>query len=284
MRKEIWLMIIMGIIIVALLAIFAFVPAKPLVNNQNQLQGIEGITITSPLANQEVSFPVEIAGYIDGKNGWTGFEGQVGTVRLISNDGIQVAGPAPLTAIGDWMKFPTQFGIVFDFSEGVGYIPEGTLVFYNENPSGEPARDRTFSLPIKIKPVRESMELRVYFMNENYDDNDYSCLPNSARERIVLKTEAVARAALEELLKGPNQIEKDNGLYTLINPGVKINSLTIDDKGVVKVDFSQELETTGGSCRATAIRGQITKTLEQFPTVKSVIISINGESETILQP
>ena len=33
-----------------------------------------------------------------------------------------------------------------------------------------------------------------------------------------------------------------------------------------------------------AIRVQITETLEQFPTVDSVIISIDGRTEDILQP
>jgi len=40
----------------------------------------------------------------------------------------------------------------------------------------------------------------------------------------------------------------------------------------------------GGSCRVSAIRSQITQNLLQFPTIKNVIISVNGRTEDILQP
>jgi spore germination protein GerM len=65
---------------------------------------------------------------------------------------------------------------------------------------------------------------------------------------------------------------------------VRIQSLTIEN-GVAKVDFDEQLEfQVGGSCRVVAIRVQIIETLKQFPTVNSVIISINGRTEYILQP
>jgi spore germination protein GerM len=100
----------------------------------------------------------------------------------------------------------------------------------------------------------------------------------------VLKTEAMARVALEELLKGSTNEEENLGFYTSINEGVKIQKLTIVD-GTAKVDFDEQLQNgVGGSCKVTAIRAQIIKTLEQFPTVKNVIISINDKTEDILQP
>ena len=95
---------------------------------------------------------------------------------------------------------------------------------------------------------------------------------------------AVARAALEELLQGPTRQEILEGYFTSINPNVKIQKLTIENT-VAKVDFDITLEkNVGGSCRVTAIRNQITQTLLQFNTVKSVVISINGRTEDILQP
>jgi len=39
-----------------------------------------------------------------------------------------------------------------------------------------------------------------------------------------------------------------------------------------------------GSCRVGAIRAQIEETLKQFPTVQNVIISVNGNTENILEP
>jgi spore germination protein GerM len=102
--------------------------------------------------------------------------------------------------------------------------------------------------------------------------------------RIVPKTEAVARAALEELLKGPTDREKADKYFTAINPGVEIQKLVVEN-GIAKVDFNETLDNPGGgSCRVSAIRTQITQTLKQFPTVKDVIISIDGRIEDILQP
>ena len=98
------------------------------------------------------------------------------------------------------------------------------------------------------------------------------------------KTTLVARAALTQLLVGPTNMEKNAGLFTNINSGVTIQSLTIEN-GVAKVDFNQQLqERVAGSCKVIAIRAQITETLKQFPSVKSVVISIDGKTEDILQP
>jgi spore germination protein GerM len=85
-------------------------------------------------------------------------------------------------------------------------------------------------------------------------------------------------------LAGPTEAEKSQGYYTNINPGVQILSLVIVN-GVARADFDQSLqEAVGGSCRVAAIRTQITQTLKQFSTVKSVTISVNGDSATSLQP
>jgi len=69
-----------------------------------------------------------------------------------------------------------------------------------------------------------------------------------------------------------------------VSPGIKIQSLTIEN-GVAKVDFNAQLDAgSGGACRSAAIIAQISQTLKQFSTVNSVIISINGQTEDILQP
>ena len=90
--------------------------------------------------------------------------------------------------------------------------------------------------------------------------------------------------ALEELLKGITVGEGDLGYLTNINSGVKIKKLTIEN-GIAKVDFSAQLENgVGGSCRTSAIIAQIKATLKQFPTVQTVVISIDGRTENVLQP
>lgn len=129
----------------------------------------------------------------------------------------------------------------------------------------------------------EFLTVRVFFSNGNLDP-EMSGEKVFAVQRRIPKTSAVARGALEELLKGPTDDEAARNYVTNINPGVKIQRLVIEN-GVAKVDFDEQLEyQVGGACRVTAIRAQITQTLRQFPSVNEVIISVNGRTEDILQP
>ena len=85
-------------------------------------------------------------------------------------------------------------------------------------------------------------------------------------------------------MKGPTVTEKAAGVFTSINDGVTVKALTIV-KGVARVDFDKSLEReVGGSCRVSAIRSQIENTLKQFSSVSSVIISVDGNSQDVLQP
>ena len=137
--------------------------------------------------------------------------------------------------------------------------------------------------PVDSPSPVEMTEVQVFFNNSKFDP-EASCNIVFPVKREIQKTEAVGRAALEQLLAGPTQEEKDAGYFTSINPGVKIQKLTIVD-GTAKVDFDAQLEfQVGGACRVSAIRSEITQTLKQFPTVKEVVISIDGRTEDILQP
>ncbi|HBU07219.1 MAG TPA: hypothetical protein DEB09_04005 [Candidatus Magasanikbacteria bacterium] len=130
----------------------------------------------------------------------------------------------------------------------------------------------------------DTMIIFVYFPNKLFDSNMVDCSKVFTTERSIIKTSAVGRSALEELFKGPTDQEKEAGYFTTIPEGVKIQKLTIEN-GVAKVDLSKELEyQVGGSCRVGSIIAEITETLKQFSTVKSVIISIDGRTEDILQP
>ena len=129
------------------------------------------------------------------------------------------------------------------------------------------------------------MTVKVFFNNPKIDPKwATQCNNVLAVEREIPKTDSVALAAVTELLNGPTNSEKDKGYMTNINSGVKIQKLTIENS-IAKIDFNEQLEyQVGGSCRTSAIIAQIKQTLEQFPTIKDVIISINGKTEAILQP
>ena len=130
---------------------------------------------------------------------------------------------------------------------------------------------------------KELMTVKAFFNNDKLDP-EFSCNKVFPVEREVVKTQEIARAALEELLKGVTEEEKESGFFTSINEGVKIQSLIVEE-GIAKVEFDEQLEfQVGGSCRVSAIRAQITETLKQFQTVDEVVISIDGRTEDILQP
>lgn len=125
----------------------------------------------------------------------------------------------------------------------------------------------------------ETIKINLYFVKVTEGQEEVVEV-----ERSIPYTVAPARAAIEELLEGPLDIEKAEGLSTSINEGVEIQSISVED-GVASVDFSEELdENVAGSARVTAIREQIGKTLLQFDTVDQVVISVNGRTEDILQP
>jgi spore germination protein GerM len=280
MQKGVWLLAILGAIMLILIGILIFVPAKES-NKSIEPTIVKGIEINSIKINDEISSPLKIIGSVNG-DGWVGFEGQVGTVKLLDANGQQLGQTAILTATTDWMTSSVNFQTYLQFLSNKDQ--EGTLVFKNENPSDMRDKDRTFSLPVKIlKSSEEIMTIKVFF-NNNIMDPAISCNKVFAVNREVLKTTAVARAALDELLKGVTYSDVNQGFSTSINEGVKIQSLTIEN-GVANVDFNEQLGyQVGGSCRVSTIREQIIQTLKQFPTIKSVTISINGRTEDILQP
>lgn len=269
MKNKIYISI--GVIIVVLAGAFFYY----------QNGGIkEGIVIDSPKSGSVVVSPAKITGYVNG-GGWIGFEGQVGTVDLVNNNG-NVLATAVLTAKTDWTKPPVRFEANLEF---ISTIEEnGFLVFRNENPSGLPEKSKEFKMPVLISGLgAETIKLYAYF-NNSVLDTEYSCNKVFGVLREVPKTMGPARAALEELFKGPTDKEKSEGYYTNINPGVAIQSLSIEN-GTAKADFNDQLEAgVGGSCKVSAIRAQIIQTLRQFPTVEEVVISINGRTEDILQP
>lgn len=91
-------------------------------------------------------------------------------------------------------------------------------------------------------------------------------------EREVIKTIAPARAAMEELLRGPTEKEKEAGYFSAIPPGSRLLSLNLKD-GVATVILNDIAQSGGGSCSMEARLSQIRQTLLQFPTIKSVQVS-----------
>lgn len=234
------------------------------------------IIISSPQRGQTIKSPLSVEGMAKGN--WF-FEASF-PIRLLDDKGNELAAGQAI-ATSDWMTenlVPFKGEILFE----PGTANQGVLILKNDNPSGLPEKEKQTQMPVNFNS-EEIIKVKIYFNNSKLDP-EVSCNKVFAVEREISKTTAVGKAALEELFKGPTSSEKAAGFSTVINSGVKIQSLVIKD-GIAKVDFNEALEyQVGGSCRVSAIRAQIVQTLEQFSTVKEVIISINGRTEDILQP
>lgn len=135
-----------------------------------------------------------------------------------------------------------------------------------------------------INGVEETV--KIYF-NNNKLDPEISCNKVFSVERKLIINDdfdRTVRLVLEQLLFGPNQTEITDSYSTSLPVNVKINKTNLVE-GELTVDFDNQLQAgIGGSCRVSAIRAQITKTLMDLPGVDSVLISINGNINDILQP
>jgi hypothetical protein len=253
----------------------------------------EELVIYKPEDKDEVGCSVEIEGEVSG--GWY-FEGDFPIKIVDTDDKELVSGVA--TAQGEWMteekvRFQAKLDCP-DCSKG-----KATIVFVKDDPSGLPENEDTAELSIVLSQdcasqddstgqsdddTQETMTVKVFFSNTDEDPDMINCQKVYSVNRTINETAAVGRAALQELLEGPTAKETDDGYVTQIPDGVKINSLSVEN-GVARVDFNNALQDqVGGSCRVQAIRAQIEETLKQFSTVDSVVISIEGETELILQP
>jgi len=243
--------------------------------------GLQGVLrIDAPRANEVVSSPLLLKGEAAG---WY-FEATF-PVRVESTTGTVLA-QSYVSASGEWMTsefVPFEGTISFSVPEG---ITEGYIVFAKSNPSGLPENEKEYKLPVRFETTStQTVSYNVYFSNTDEDPSMLDCGSVYPVQRTSVYTQAVARAALKALFAGPTAEERNKGYTSQLPSGVEIQSLTVDTGGTAHVDFNAALQTgVGGSCRVTAIYAQIMETLKQFPAVNNVEITIDGESEAILQP
>jgi hypothetical protein len=234
------------------------------------------IIVTTPVPYQEIASPLIIEGMA---RGFWFFEGDF-PVMLCDSEG-EIIARGQATAKKEWMTEDfVQFSSELKFTPDYG--KSGTVIIRNNNPSDMVENNRELRFPI-IFSGPDTIAVKVFFSNIKLDP-DFSANIAFACQRVIPKTQSVARAAIEELLKGPTEQEKAAGFFTSINTGVKVQKLSILN-GVARVDFDKQMEfQVGGSARVGAIRAEVTQTLKQFSTVNEVIITIEGRTEDILQP
>ncbi|PIZ76504.1 hypothetical protein COY05_00900 [Candidatus Peregrinibacteria bacterium CG_4_10_14_0_2_um_filter_38_24] len=114
-------------------------PAKP-----TQLT-TQSITVTRPIANEEISPPISIEGTAKG----TWFFEAVAPVKIVDEKGLEL-GSGSLQAMGDWMTedfVPFKGKISFDKKTS----KTGFLIFEKSNPSGLKENAEEFKLPVNFQ-------------------------------------------------------------------------------------------------------------------------------------
>jgi spore germination protein GerM len=139
------------------------------------------------------------------------------------------------------------------------------------------------STPNSVSAFEWEKQVKVYFGNSKMG-SDEDCSKVFPLARTILNAETFGPGALEVLLKGVTPKEKQIGYFTSINDKVLVQKFEIKNR-VAYIDFNSRFsEKVAGSCKVTAIKSQIEKTLTSLPDISSVIISVNGQTKGILEP
>ncbi|MGI9861553.1 GerMN domain-containing protein [Moorella naiadis] len=95
-------------------------------------------------------------------------------------------------------------------------------------------------------------------------------------KRSIAAVEGIARATIDELIKGP---APGSQLLPTIPKGTVLKDINIRPDGLARVDFSKELVAnhSGGSLGESLTVYSIVNTLTQFPTVKQVQFLVDGK-------
>lgn len=115
--------------------------------------------------------------------------------------------------------------------------------------------------------------VKVYFY---HDPGEYIDLAPVTRS---VNAKAPARAAIETLLKGPTAAERRRGFGSLVGANYfRIGSLTING-GAARINFVSSRKWLGwpGDLAPVRFKKAVELTLKQFPSVQTVIVSLDGD-------
>jgi spore germination protein GerM len=117
-------------------------------------------------------------------------------------------------------------------------------------------------------------EVKVYLY---HDPGEYIDLSPVRR---LVNAASPARGAIEALLKGPTRAEREKGFTELASAAeFAIDSLRISN-GTARINFVASRKWLGwpGDLAPIRFKTAVELTLKQFPSVKNVIVSLNGET------
>ncbi|MFH1841181.1 MAG: GerMN domain-containing protein [Candidatus Nealsonbacteria bacterium] len=126
----------------------------------------------------------------------------------------------------------------------------------------------------------ESMIVKAYFGNIEFNPNMEDCSKVYPVERAVPKSLGVAKAALQELFKGPTEQELNQGYVSWFSEkteDILISVKVENDTAYLNIkDVRQIIPNAGTSCGSAQFLAEVKTTLKQFSTVSKVIFAIEG--------
>ena len=153
----------------------------------------------------------------------------------------------------------------------VGPLTWGRLIPYYEP---------TCARPGVSPPGPGQMAVLVFFTCAQ--DGDES--PPVALSRVVPQSPAVLRAALDQLLPGPDQAERTAGFTSWFSSATAgmVNAVALEPSGRAIVDFGDLRAVIPGASSSAGSRlllAQLDATVFQFPSVRSVQYRLNGSCD-----
>lgn len=127
----------------------------------------------------------------------------------------------------------------------------------------------------KTAPPEKTVRVKIYLLDAFESEN---LLENTAMQPLERTVGATAplRFALEELLKGATDEENSQLFYSPIE-GINLISARLKNK-TAYVSFTRTATDEFDRLEARRLRLAVTKTARQFPSVKKVVICLDGVS------
>jgi len=160
-----------------------------------------------------------------------------------------------------WALMILALLLVGGYGKGKGSGPAPVQLQLPPPPEGETAAQN--------KQEKGQIQVVLYFA----DPSGNYLVPE---KRPLPKVEGLARATVEELIKGPAPGSPN---LPTIPKGTVLRDINVRPDGLCRVDFSRELikNHSGGSLGETLTVYSIVNTLTQFPTIKQVQILVEGQ-------
>ncbi|MGL4525209.1 MAG: GerMN domain-containing protein [Spirochaetia bacterium] len=191
-----------------------------------------------------------------------GDEANTDTQTEQSQDSVQEAMPLPLdgTEVGE-ITSDTNPDSEMTQPEEVSDLPENAV------------QPEAVELPAKPAPKQKTRNTSIFFVRAT--DSGHLSLKGSSVE--IDDRRAPLTTAIQNLLKGPSQKEKGQGVYSLVPEGSRLLAASVKN-GVAYLDFNEDFRFNPlGTDGYQAQLQQIVYTATEFPSVKSVQILLEGK-------